>query len=606
MGRLGRATAIAALAVSALAPGAAAAATIVSNTAGDQALVSRFPEESLTARSLASLRPSGGVFGATVPLTPHGASDPSVAIGDSGAAVAAWTQGTAKRQSVHVALREPGAGWGTPITLAKRGVAPRVAIDAQGNALVVWSRHGGSMQSAQRAPGSAFSPPADLPAAGLVSDLQMDAGGNALVLSFPRGDSSTSRLQSSFRPAGGAFEAPRDVASVSSVHPESALAMNPAGDAIVVFAKGRRLVASRRPAGGEFGPPVNVSGKADFTPTVSDVALGGDGSATVTWRVDPGSFFGTMLVFAGFAPPDGPFQSPLALGTYADPATDARVAADERGDTALVWGDPRFRVSAAYRPAGGTLTQPIRLAGPRLGGVPDIAIDAAGHATAAWQQNDGERRDLVARDFSSAGATEPAQVIHTAPAYKQLPNARARCHPPGTRTLVESSEARVYGQNHEYDDPKYGCYFKRGKPVLLNFGFGDFPEVTLPPAMALAGPLVAYVNLDDVCATCGGYDALTVRDLRTGRLANGYAPAGLPDPETFSRGRIRRMVLRRDAALAYIQRKRKTVRVYKMDAGALGPKRLAKSKTIDPRFLRLSDGRVEWRQGGRVRSAPLR
>jgi hypothetical protein len=96
-------------------------------------------------------------------------------------------------------------------------------------------------------------------------------------------------------------------------------------------------------------------------------------------------------------------------------------------------------------------------------------------------------------------------------------------------------------------------------------------------------------------------------DLRTGRTANGFGPEGDPDPHAFDYGPIRRMALRRDAALAYIQCGRcKAARVFKIDSGAAGPLLLANGAGIDPHFLRLANGRVRWRQAGRLRSAPLR
>jgi hypothetical protein len=506
---------------------------------------------------------------------------------------------------VHAAFREPGGEWGTPVTLASNGGAARVAIDAQGAALVVWtSSPDARVRSSERPPGGTFAPPRDLPGSGSLQALQMDAAGNALVLSWIASTGSKEMLRSSYRPAGASFADARPLATVDAYPSGAGLAMNAAGDAIAIFPKRGGLTASRRPSGGEFGPGIPVTrDPRDGGGIVADVALAGDGTAAVTWRTDAGGFYSdTGRVVIALAPAGGPFERPVTLSTNAQPAADARVALDERGDAAIVWGDPRFSVYAAYRPAGGSFGKKLQLAGPRLGGLPDVAIDGEGRATAAWQQNDGDRIDMVTRDISAAGAEAPAQVVKTAPAFVPLPNPRAHCHPPRSRTLVESREARVYRSAR--NGWKYGCFFGRGKPFALEFG--EFPEVSPPPAIALAGPLVAYVNYDDVCATCGGHTELTVMDLRTGRTANGYGPQGGPEPYLDDYGRIRRMVLRRDTALAFIQRKGAISRVYKMDSGGLGLHRLAKGKGIEARSLRLAGDRVQWRQGGRIRSAPLR
>lgn len=165
--------------------------------------------------------------------------------------------------------------------------------------------------------------------------------------------------------------------------------------------------------------------------------------------------------------------------------------------------------------------------------------------------------------------------------------------------------------------PKYACLLRVGRPFALDYGFSDFPVTAAPPpAIAVAGPLVAYVSYDEECGTCGGHRGLTVTDLRTRMTANGFAPLGDPDPDTDYYGKIRRLRLRRDASLAYVQcdgtsrndcrRPGVTARVYKMASGEANPTLLAKGKRIDPRFLQISRGRVRWREGGRVRSAPLR
>jgi hypothetical protein len=273
-------------------------------------------------------------------------------------------------------------------------------------------------------------------------------------------------------------------------------------------------------------------------------------------------------------------------------------------------------VDAAFGSTSGSFSAPMRLAGPRLGGFPDVSIASGGAATAVWQQNDGERNSFVARSFGAGGAAPQTQALKSVPAYRRFPHGRVRCHPPRTRTLVESRFARVYSdlrKDYSTDSsthyhPKYGCFFRRGKPVALEYGFGDFTLTAKgPPAMALAGPLVAYTYFDEQCGTCGGYNGLTVMDLRTGRTANGFGPEGDPSPDVFDYGPVRKLVLRRDTALAYIQCGRcKAARVFKIDSGATRPVLLANRRGIDPRYLRLRPGRVQWREAGRLRSAALR
>ena len=68
---------------------------------------------------------------------------PGIAIDDRGHAVAAWQQSDGRRVNVRASRFTPGAGWGQASRL-ERGEgdlgAPQLAMDAGGNALVVWPR----------------------------------------------------------------------------------------------------------------------------------------------------------------------------------------------------------------------------------------------------------------------------------------------------------------------------------------------------------------------------------------------------------------------------------------------------------------------------------
>ena len=68
---------------------------------------------------------------------------PGIAIDDRGHAVAAWQQSDGQRVNVHASWFTPGAGWGraSPLEQGKGDLGtPQVAMDAGGNALVVWPR----------------------------------------------------------------------------------------------------------------------------------------------------------------------------------------------------------------------------------------------------------------------------------------------------------------------------------------------------------------------------------------------------------------------------------------------------------------------------------
>jgi hypothetical protein len=90
-------------------------------------------------------------------------SDPKVALGSSGTAVAVWLVA----HSVYAAAR--GAGrWSKPTRISPALAAdPAIAVARSGNAVAVWSLTGGAVQAARRAAVSgAWEPPVDVSASG--------------------------------------------------------------------------------------------------------------------------------------------------------------------------------------------------------------------------------------------------------------------------------------------------------------------------------------------------------------------------------------------------------------------------------------------------------
>ena len=115
---------------------------------------------------------------------------PVVAMGDGGAAVAAWQWTDGAFLVVQAASRTDAAGWSAPEVLSGPGrhaSRPVVAMDAGGDALVGWIRHNGSWLAAQvarRNAGQSWGPPQNLSArggnaAGL--DLAMNRRGDAVA-----------------------------------------------------------------------------------------------------------------------------------------------------------------------------------------------------------------------------------------------------------------------------------------------------------------------------------------------------------------------------------------------------------------------------------------
>ena len=201
------------------------------------------------------------------------------------------------------------------------------------------------------------------------------------------------------------------------------------------------------------------------------------------------------------------------------------------------------------------------------------------------------------------------------------PAAHRKCLPHGTKVVAQGREGRAYDANGDL----YGCLYSNRKPILLaqDGHSAWFP----PPAVAWAGPLVAYAVTDFLEPT-GEHTTVRIEDLST---------SGSDEPTTTVRAlRIRSdakvgsLRVRRNGGIAWIQcpprggysvdrgygdprpnctRPGRSVNtVYKHDSDDPDPQgrvRLDRGRKIDPRSLKLHGSRLTWREGKKRRSATL-
>jgi hypothetical protein len=169
------------------------------------------------------------------------------------------------------AAAQAGIQWRTPQTVSGAGAfSPRVAVSAQGTAIAVWIGSDGSTNRAQvsvRPSGGDFGP------AQAVSDpgqnithpeVAMDPQGDAVVVwSLDVPNPGFDRVQASYRPAGGAtiFGSPETLSADGGNGFDPDVSMDDQGNAQAIWARGSVVQSSFRPAGptSSFGPPATVS-----------------------------------------------------------------------------------------------------------------------------------------------------------------------------------------------------------------------------------------------------------------------------------------------------------------------------------------------------------
>jgi hypothetical protein len=296
-------------------------------------------ESSIRARAIGADGRPGAIQ--TLSVTHDLIASPQVAVNRRGMAVAVWTQAyRGHRFTILAAPRRPGHRFGSPQALGRtnrfRGAAPRVALNARGDAVVMWSRSD-SMEFAMRRAGGRFGPPQTIAVR---------------------------------RPLTGGVVVADD------------------GAAVATWTAHGRVFLSRRAPGHRFGHarllnPAGPGGSGAAT------AIGADGTTVVAWSSSQSSS-------AAIVERDGSLEAPQTLASYSPFLTFAVPAAavTPTGEALVAWSqgirDPsgeRLQVAVASRRPGASFGAPRILSAPGVSASqPALAVEGRGAVVAAWSE----------------------------------------------------------------------------------------------------------------------------------------------------------------------------------------------------------------------------
>jgi hypothetical protein len=284
---------------------------------------------------------------------------------------------------------------------------PAVALDAAGNATVVWTQAGRTIRvmGSHRRRGGQFGRPFEI---GSTSAFN---GARPAIAAAPDGTlvvvwSTGTAIRIARRPAGrcrsgrsrGCFETARSYARGT----DHAIAMSRAGSAFVVWAAtvrrddaagtALRLAIARRNR--PFGSAQAIASPGDVSQP--SIAIAPVGSAVIAWRGSPPTGGEQNLdgpILASIRASSGAISAPQTVSSL--PGSIPRVGVNAQGEAILVWNQrdasPQnpdgAEVAASTRPIAGSerWAAPLRLSGPGLAaGSASLAIDSAGNAMVAY------------------------------------------------------------------------------------------------------------------------------------------------------------------------------------------------------------------------------
>jgi hypothetical protein len=350
------------------------------------------------------------------------ASKPQVAFDSQGDAVAVWQRHNGSQEIVQASVRPVSSGtWQTPVNLSEAGQNAsnsQVAFDSQGDAVAVWQRHNGSQEIVQASVRPAYSgiwqTPVSLSEAGQnasAPQVAFDSRGDAVAV-WERENGSNQIVQASVRPASsGTWQAPVNLSETGWNSFEPQLAVDPEGDAVVVWRRtngisGEFIQASVMPvSSGIWQAPVALSETGENAES-PQVVFDSQGDATAVWQRYNGSNY--IVQTSARPASSGTWQTPVSLSEAGQNASNPQVAFDSQCDAVAVWqrhNGSQEIVQASVRPASsGTWQTPVSLSeAGQNASAPQVALDPSGDALAVWQRHNGGQEIVQGAGYHGAG-----------------------------------------------------------------------------------------------------------------------------------------------------------------------------------------------------------
>jgi hypothetical protein len=346
-----------------------------------------------------------------------------VAVDSQGDAVAVWQEWDGVDDTIESASRRAGsAGWTTPVAIAPAGSEygePDVAVDASGDAVAVWEKYGAAPEievSTHLAGALAWSVPAKLTNLFYVAaepKVAVNAEGEAVAVWVKENGGGFSIVEaSSAATIGGPWSSPEQLSATGQDAAEPLVGIDGTGTATAVWQRpngnGIAVQESQRSPSGGWSIPVNLSasGQAAYYP---HLAVDARGDVAVAWNNSAGNdnLVQVRTRMAGEA--WGAAQDLLGPNEEAAGAA-TRVALDGQGDAVVAWDQylpsGEYVVRAAEERAGtGVWSPPTQISPPGLlEGALGLAVDPAGDAVVLWRATTADGGVVAAAERPAGGA----------------------------------------------------------------------------------------------------------------------------------------------------------------------------------------------------------
>ena len=339
-----------------------------------------------------STRVGGGDWATPVVLTgakPYGIGAPHASIDSHGNATVVWfDQSTCN--CIRAASHPSGGDWSVAYLTSRAGAPehPDVAMYGDGSAIAVWDSWTSNVEYAVLNAGGKWSKPHHL-MKGYVPRVAANARGDLVISALTDGTTSR-RIEATYRPAGGTWGKVTLLSPVRELVARPVVAINKRGLGAVTWEGSRdglgpAFVSVATVTGGTWSDESILSSRDNEATSLPTVAVDDLGRAFVAWGKRIGEDRRIQAAVMSRAGSWGRVSTISPAGVVGDLARGRRSRARPAVITGNRWTGPRTRCRAVSgRDASGSARAQVSAGGTRDDLEPSLAMDGAGHLTAAW------------------------------------------------------------------------------------------------------------------------------------------------------------------------------------------------------------------------------
>lgn len=291
----------------------------------------------------------------------------------------------------------------------------------------------------------------------------VDAAGNATAV-WSRSDGTNYRIQTSTRPAGGTWSDPFTASPEGHDAIRPQISANAAGDVALVWKQSDgvtdRIMAQHRLASGLVSMPVPLATAAQDDVGDPHVAVDGGGNFTAIWQQLAG---GDRRVHARTRPPGGNWSTVDIISAAGGPARDLALSANPGASGATaIWTrdngvDYRVQVSSRLSTTTWTAADTLSTAGQDAIS-PQVLVEPSGKTTAVWARSDGEAKRIQARTRLPALGWAASLIVNLSEAGQEADFPQLAVDAAGNATAVWSRSDGSHGRIQASTRPFGGAW----------------------------------------------------------------------------------------------------------------------------------------------------